>query len=106
MQPITCEVKASVSYLIALAEVYVIIGLVLFCVLLITIIRPVAGRSYHEILRVIRLGSAIAAYAVGEFLRTVFIYGQRLYMQAVSRKVKASIRYLISLADMNIIIGL
>ena len=61
MQSVTGEVEASIRYLVTLAKVYVIIGLRLFFVLGISIIRLIRYRLYHHVFRIIGSAGPVAA---------------------------------------------
>ena len=60
---------------------------------------------YHDIFRVVRFTGPVPDITVTKLFCAVLIDRQCFYMQAVARKVKASIRYLIALAQVDVVIG-
>ena len=106
MQPVSRIVERPVCYLIALAKVDIIVCYCLFCTLRIAVIRFICHGADHYILRIICQRCPVPCFTVIKILCAVFIHRHRLYVQSVPSKVETSIRYLITLAKVDVIVCL
>ena len=84
----------------------VVIRLALFVKFGVTVIRLIGNGLKHRVFRVVRDTRPVTLFAIDKFFRAVFVYRQRLYVQSVFRKVETSIRYFITFAKVDVIIGL